>query len=114
MAETVAVDGLVVPGSEVQVRAEALIGGAAVSTGNIGVVGTAATVPTGTELLSGYAEAVAAFGAYDAFSAATLNLTRAIELAYRNGARGVFSTGLAAGADPAHFTARLQALVQDG
>ena len=68
MAETFALDSLVVPGTYVQVRAEALIGGAAVSTGNIGVVGTAATVPTGTELLSGYAEAVAAFGAYDAFA----------------------------------------------
>ena len=54
MAETFALDSLVVPGTYVQVRAEALIGGAAVSTGNIGVVGTAGTVPTDTQLLSGY------------------------------------------------------------
>src|SRR4051812_23138464 len=115
MAETFALDSLVVPGTYVQVRAEALIAGAAVSTGNIGIVGTASTVPSSTELLSGYAEAVTAFGAYDAFAdgAGTLNLSRGIELAYRNGAGVVFARALAADADQAAFTAAFESLIKD-
>jgi Phage tail sheath protein subtilisin-like domain/Phage tail sheath C-terminal domain len=115
MAETFALDSMVVPGTYVQVRAEALIGGAAVSTGNIGIVGTASTVPTRTELLSGYAEAVAAFGPYDAFDDGDgkLNLTRAIEVAYRNGAGVVFARALADDADTADFTAAFEAVIKD-
>src|SRR6266508_1820875 len=115
MAETFALDSLVVPGTYVQVRAEALLGGAAVSTGNIGIVGTAGTVPSRTELLSGYAEAVAAFGAYDKFAdgAGSLNLTRATEIAYRNGAGVVFAHALAADADSADFTAAFEAVIKD-
>jgi phage tail sheath protein FI len=115
MPETFALDSLVVPGTYVQVRAEALIGGAAVSTGNIGIVGTAGTVPSRTELLSGYAEAVAAFGAYDKFAdgSGSLNLTRATEIAYRNGAGVVFAHALAADADSADFTAAFEAVIKD-
>ena len=115
MAETFALDSLVVPGTYVQVRAEALIGGAAVSTGNIGVVGTAATVPTETELLSGYAEAVAAFGAYDAFAdgVGKHNLTRALEIAYRNGAGVVFAHALAEDATEADFSSAFDAVIKD-
>jgi hypothetical protein len=115
MAETFALDSLVVPGTYVQVRAEALIGGAAVSTGNIGVVGTASTVPTRTELLSGYAEAVAAFGAYDAFDDGDgkHNLTRAIEVAYRNGAGVVFAHALPDDAETDDFTAAFEAVIKD-
>jgi phage tail sheath protein FI len=115
MAETFALDSLVVPGTYVQVRAEALIGGAAVSTGNIGVVGTAGTVPTDTQLLSGFADAVTAFGAYDAFAGGTgtLNLTRAIELAYRNGAGVVFAHALASGAKLDDFSAAFEILIKD-
>jgi len=115
MAETFALDSMVVPGTYVQVRAEALIAGAAVSTGNIGVVGTASTVPTRTQLLSGYSEALAAFGPYDAFDDGDgkLNLTRAIEVAYRNGAGVVFARALADGADTADFTAAFEALIKD-
>ena len=52
--ETFALDSLVVPGTYVQVRADALIAGAAVSTGNIGIVGTADTLPATTPaILSG-------------------------------------------------------------
>lgn len=113
MAETFALDSLVVPGTYVQVRAEALIGGAVVSTGNIGIVGTAATVPADTQLLSGYAEGVAAFGPYDAFSAGTLNLTRSLEIAYRNGAGVAYARALADGATQADFTAAFEALIKD-
>jgi Phage tail sheath protein subtilisin-like domain/Phage tail sheath C-terminal domain len=113
MAETFALDSLVVPGTYVQVRAEALIAGAAVSTGNIGIVGTASTVPSSTELLSGYAEAVTAFGAYDAFSTGNLNLSRGIELAYRNGAGVVFARAVPDDADQSDFTAAFESLIKD-
>jgi hypothetical protein len=115
LAETFALDSLVVPGTYVQVRAEALIGGAAVSTGNIGIVGTAETVPTGTELLSGYAEAIAAFGAYDAFDdgAGKHNLNRAIEIAYRNGAGVVFAHALEDTATQADFATAFDAVIKD-
>lgn len=115
MAETFSLDSLVLPGTYVQVRAEALIAGAAVSTGNIGIVGTAGTVPDEPELLSGYADAVAAFGAYDAFAdgAGELNLTRGIELAYRNGAGVVYAQAVADGADQSDFAAAFDTLVKD-
>ena len=93
MAESFALDSLVIPGAYVQVRADALIAGAAVSTGNIGIVGTAGTVPTDTEILSGFDDAVNAFGAYDAFSSGKQNLTRGLELAYRNGGGVTFARG---------------------
>ncbi len=113
MAESFALDSLVIPGAYVQVRADALIAGAAVSTGNIGIVGTAGTVPTDTEILSGFDDAVNAFGAYDAFSSGKLNITRGLELAYRNGGGVTFARGLAAGADQAAFTAAFEKLIKD-
>ena len=113
MAETFALDSLVLPGTYVQVRAEALIAGAAVSTGNIGIVGTAGTVPDDTEILSGYDDVTTAFGAYDAFSAATKNLSRGLEIAYRNGAGVAFARGVAAGADQDAFSAAFEQLLKD-
>src|SRR3954447_12301965 len=115
MTETIALDSLVVPGTYVQVRAEALLGGAAVSTGNIGIVGTAATVPTKTELLSGYPEAVAAFGSYDAFDDGDGkdNLGRGIELAYRNGAGVVFARAVAEGATQDAYVSAFESLIKD-
>ena len=113
MAETFALDSLVVPGTYVQVRAEALIAGAAVSTGNIGIVGTSATVPTTTQLLSGYAEAVAAFGAYDKFADKKHNLSRAIEIAYRNGAGIVHARAVAANAGDDAYTAAFESLIKE-
>lgn len=113
MAETFALDSLVIPGTYVQVRAEALIAGAAVSTGNIGIVGTASATPPDTEILSGFDDARNAFGAYDAFSAHTENLTRALEIAYRNGAGVVFARGLAVGATQDAYTAAFEQLVKD-
>ena len=62
MAEEFALGELVVPGIYVQVRAEGLIGAPAVSTGNIGVVGTASTGTGRTLLLSEYGEGRAGFG----------------------------------------------------
>src|SRR5256885_10661652 len=113
MAETFALDSLVIPGTYVQVRAEALIAGAAVSTGNIGIVGTASATPPDTEILSGYDDARNAFGAYDAFSAHTDNLTRALEVAYRNGAGVVFARAVATGATVDAYSAAFEQLLKD-
>lgn len=113
MAETFALDSLVIPGTYVQVRAEALIAGAAVSTGNIGIVGTASATPPDTEILSGYDDARNAFGMYDAFSAHTENMTRALEVAYRNGAGVVFARAVATGAALDAYTAAFEQLVKD-
>jgi phage tail sheath protein FI len=115
MAETFALGSLVIPGPYVQVRAEGLIGAPAVSTGNIGVVGTAAQGVGTTRLVSTYAEAQAAFGPYDEFADGdgTLNLTRGLEVLYRNGGGAVFARGLAAGANEAAFTAAFNELVKD-
>src|SRR2546423_6509866 len=96
MAETFTLDSLVLPGPYVQVRAEALIAGAAVSTGNIGIVGTASSVPPDTEILSGFDDATNAFGAYDAFNGGTgaQNPTRPPQIADRNGAGGTLARAL--------------------
>jgi hypothetical protein len=127
MAETFSLSELVVPGTFIDVRAEGLIGVGGVSTGNIGIVGTARKLDengdpvTGkTFILSDYATAQETFGRYDAFRDNTgaitgiLNLTRALELLYRNGARTVFARAL----DPDNatigdFSAAFDELVKD-
>ncbi len=123
MPETFSLSELIIPGTYIDVRAEGLIGVGGLSTGNIGIVGTARKLDengdpdpiTGeTFILSDYATAQETFGRYDAFSAGTLNLTRALELLYRNGARTVFARAL----DPdsaasGEFTAAFNELVKD-
>jgi hypothetical protein len=123
MAETFSLSELVVPGTYIDVRAEGLIGVGGLSTGNIGIVGTAQKLDengnpvdlTGkTFILSDYATAQETFGRYDAFAEGTLNLTRALELLYRNGARTVFARAL----DPGNtatgdFSAAFDELVKD-
>jgi hypothetical protein len=90
----------IIPGTFVRVLSEGLIGVGGISTGTIGIVGTAATGVGETHLLADYASGRAAFGNYDAYAAGagTLNLTRALEVLYRNGAGNVFARGVAAGA----------------
>jgi len=125
MAETFSLSELVIPGTYIDVRAEGLIGVGGLSTGNIGIVGTARKldenddpVPiTGeTFILSDYATAQESFGRYDAHSGGTgaLNLTRAAELLYRNGARTVFARALNPdSAAQGDFTAAFNELVKD-
>jgi hypothetical protein len=100
----------VIPGTYVRVRAEGLISAGGISTGNIGVVGTAQKVVDGSNLvdyahtynLSDYESAVAQLGGYDAFGAgAKLHLTRVLELLYQNGARTVYARPLNLGASDA-------------
>jgi phage tail sheath protein FI len=99
MAEEFTTSALVLPGTYIRVRSDRLITAGAVSTGNIGIVGTAARGTGDTHILSNFIEARDTFGAYDAFSnTATLHLTRAVQLVYLTGARTVFARAL----DPAN------------
>ena len=100
MAETFSTSELVIPGTFIRVRAEGLISVGGISTGNIGIVGTAAA-QTGvtdafskTHNLSDYESAKKIFAPYDAYSSSTLNLMRALEILFRNGARTVYARAL--------------------
>jgi hypothetical protein len=103
MAEDFAVSELIIPGTYIRVRAEGLIGVGGIPTGNVGIVGT---VPAGnasanqTLTLSDYATARDLLGLYDPFAdgAGKLNLTRALEQLYLNGASTVFARPLPLGA----------------
>lgn len=108
MAETFSLSELIIPGTYVQVRAEGLISVGGVSTGNIGIVGTAErpvdspVSPVDEDIygttfnLSDYASARELFGNYDVYDggAGKRNLTRALELLYQNGARTVYARAL--------------------
>lgn len=84
MAETV------LPGVSIEVRDEGLIVPAAITVGNLGVVGTASKGPVDQPvILASYAEARLRFGEYDLWQGGTadeLTLTRALELAFQHGA----------------------------
>jgi len=127
MAETFALSELVIPGTYVQVRAEGLISAGGISSGNIGIVGTArkmiqqvddegdpvvdgegdpvmivdAGIYGVTHVFSDYASAQEALGVYDANSTAQFNLMRAMEVLFRNGARTVYARALNLGASDA-------------
>jgi phage tail sheath protein FI len=115
MAETFTLSELVVPGTYIRVSAEGLISAGGISTGNIGIVGTADQGAGETHVLSDYATARETFGMYDAFGggAGTLNLTRGLELAYRNGARIVFARAVAADAGQAAYIEAFEELIKD-
>jgi hypothetical protein len=115
MAETFSLAEFVIPGTFIRVRAEGLISAGGISTGNIGIVGTASQGLDVTHNLSDYEAARAALGPYDAYTngAGTLNLTRALEVAFRNGARTVYARGVAAAANQAAFTAAFNEVVKE-
>jgi hypothetical protein len=112
MAEAIA--EMVLPGTYIEVRAEGLISVGAISTGNIGIVGTAARGPRNqVRAIGSYSEALDLFGAYDSFTAPVvdthpLTLTRALERAFAGGAKNVFAVRIANG-DPAAATAAVRA-----
>ena len=100
MSETIA--EMILPGTYIEVRAEGLIGVGGISTGNIGIVGTANKGPIGTAVLLGsYSEAIANFGVYDRWSTAAgatpLTLTRALEQLFSGGASSVYAVRVANG-----------------
>ncbi|MCC6168283.1 MAG: phage tail sheath subtilisin-like domain-containing protein [Caldilineaceae bacterium] len=126
MAETFNVAEFVIPGTYIRVRAEGLISAGGISTGNIGIVGTARNTTTPIDYnttfsFSDYATAQAVLGAYDAYAdgAGKLNLVRALEVLFNNGARTVYARALdlvGANDDPpdqAAYTAAFNELVKD-
>ncbi len=121
MAETFSISELIVPGTYVRVLSEGLIGVGGISTGNIGVVGSVAAgnaFAGHTVILSDYATAQTEFGTYDAFSVGKLNLTRAIELLFQNGASTVYARPLPLGANDAQpvlsdYTAAFTELIKE-
>ena len=113
----------IIPGTFVRVNAEALISAGGISSGNVGIVGTATVADAEgdapinelnhTYNLSDYDSALKVFNQYDALSAGTTNLLRGIEVLFRNGARTVYAHGVAAGADTAAFTAGFNELLKE-
>jgi hypothetical protein len=101
MSESIA--EMVIPGTYIEVRAEGLIAVGGISTGTIGIVGTAGRGPANTVVpIGSFAEAVDIFGQPDRFAAprvqgAALTLTRALEQAYAGGARNVLAVRVANG-----------------
>ncbi|NEA30694.1 phage tail sheath C-terminal domain-containing protein [Streptomyces sp. SID13031] len=101
MSESIA--EMVIPGTYIEVRAEGLIAVGAISTGTIGIVGTAARGPVETAVpIGSFTEATDIFGQPDAFASprvtdAALTLTRALEQAYAGGARNVVAVRIANG-----------------
>ena len=110
---------IVVPGVFVRVQAENLITSGGVSSGNIGIVGTAAAAPDvtnsldKTHILSSIADARDIYQTSDAMSVGTLNLMRSIELLFRAGARTVYSHGIAASSNQGAFTDAFEELAKD-
>jgi Phage tail sheath C-terminal domain len=96
MSETIT--EMILPGTYIDVRAEGLIGVGGISTGNIGVVGTASRGTLNKVfVISSFSEALDLFGPYDAWPAAAsdqanaLTLTRTIEQLFRGGASTVYT-----------------------
>jgi hypothetical protein len=101
MSESIA--EMVIPGTYIEVRSEGLIGVGGISTGNIGIVGTAAKGPVGAyRVLGNYADAVEVFGNYDTAvqplgGTTRLTLVRTIEQAFKGGASTVYAVRIANG-----------------
>src|SRR5262245_6209001 len=101
MSETIG--EMILPGTYIDVRAEGLIGVGGISTGNVGIVGTAKRGPVGQVVLLGsYSEALDTFGAYDAWPSSNtqnaLSLTRTLEQLFNGGANSVYAVRVANGA----------------
>lgn len=91
MPETAFPTEMVIPGTFIRVQAEGLISVGGISSGNIGIIGTAeAGSPEGTVTLSDYTAAVEAFGYFDGVH----NLPRALGVLFQNGARTVYARGV--------------------
>jgi hypothetical protein len=92
---------VILPGTYITVRDEGLISAGRVSTGNIGIVGTASKGPVNEVVtLGSLSEAREFFGDSDEWvggSNSELTLIRALEQVYNNGGRAVYAVRTAAG-----------------
>lgn len=91
---------MILPGTYIDVRAEGLIGVGGISTGNIGIVGTANRGPVNqVEILGSYTEALDIFGQYDEFKTTgnPLSLTRSLAQVMRGGGSTVYAVRVANG-----------------
>jgi len=115
MSETIS--EMILPGTYIEVRSEGLIGVGGISTGNLGVVGTASRGPLNEAVILGsYGEALDVFGAYDRFpgtaEAPAMTLTRTLEQVFKGGGSTVYAVrvaNLAVGTDMRSMTWRVQA-----
>lgn len=105
----------IIPGTFIRVQAEALISAGGISAGNIGIVGTAAGGVGATHSLSDWETAKNTLGMYDDYDggSGTLNLTRAVEILFRNGARTVYAHALAAGASQSDFADAFDEVIKE-
>ena len=95
-----AIGEMILPGTYIEVRAEGLIGVGGISTGNIGIVGTAAKGPVNeVQILGSYSEALDLFGSYDRFAStgSPLTLTRGLEQVFKGGGSTVYAVRIASG-----------------
>lgn len=104
MSETIT--EMVLPGTYIEVRAEGLIGVGGISTGNLGVAGTANRGPVNeVRVLGSFSEALETFGSYDAWPSApadrpnALSLVRLLELAFQGGASTVYAVRISSTED---------------
>ena len=102
-----AIGEMILPGTYIEVRAEGLIGVGGISTGNIGVVGTANRGPVNeVQILGSYGEALDTFGSYDRWPATgspSFSLTRTLEQVFKGGGSTVYAVRVANG-DPRSMT----------
>ncbi len=112
-----AISEMILPGTYIEVRSEGLIGVGGISTGNIGVVGTASRGPLNEAIILGsYGEALDVFGVYDRFpgtpEAPALTLTRTLEQVFKGGGSTIYAVrvaNLAAGVEMKSMSWRVQA-----
>src|SRR5215207_3543408 len=102
MSEAIA--EMTLPGTYIEVRSEGLIGVGGISTGSIGIVGTANKGPVGqVQILGSYSEALEMFGSYDRWATSgtptptPLTLTRALEQVFKGGGSTVYAARIANG-----------------
>lgn len=91
---------MILPGTYIDVRAEGLISVGGISTGNIGIVGTASRGPVNeVQILGSYTEALDTFGAPDAWSdtGSPLSLVRALGQVFNGGGSTIYAVRIANG-----------------
>ncbi|HLP47002.1 MAG TPA: phage tail protein, partial [Candidatus Kapabacteria bacterium] len=85
----------IVPGTYIEVRAEGLLTVGAISTGNVGVIGTAEKGSCNIEILSSFDEGRAKFGNQTPWdpnnNGSNLTLVRSLKFLFDNGARTVYA-----------------------